>query len=108
MSDLISRELAIKTMMALETEDIEAYGCSIPEGFDGKRASDALRKIPSAQPKLIRCKDCKWWDKGDDTPFGYCLAMKHGYFSSNWEIGIYRRYKGDFYCADAERKEEDE
>ena len=49
MSDLISRELAIKTMMALETEDIEAYGCSIPEGFDGKRASDALRKIPSAE-----------------------------------------------------------
>lgn len=57
------------------------------------------------QPEIIRCKDCKWWDKSEDSLFGYCMAMKHGYMSANWEIGIYRRYKGDFYCADAERRE---
>ena len=33
----------------------------------------------SAQPEIIRCKDCKWWDKSEDSPFGYCMAMKHGY-----------------------------
>lgn len=60
--------------------------------------------VPSEQPEIIRCKDCKWWDKSEDSPFGYCMAMKHGYMSTNWEIGIYRRYKGDFYCADAERR----
>lgn len=58
--------------------------------------------------KLVRCKDCKWWDKKDDAPYGYCMAMKHGFLSSHWEIGIYRKYKGDFYCADGERMEEDE
>lgn len=52
---------------------------------------------------LVRCQDCIWWDKLENSPFGYCMAMKHGYMSKNWEIGIYRRYKGDFYCADAER-----
>ena len=54
--------------------------------------------------KLVRCKDCKWWDKKDDSPYGYCMAMKHGFVSSHWEIGIYRTYKGDFYCADGERR----
>ena len=49
MDDLISRDLAVKAMMALEAEDIADYGCDIPEGFDGKRASDALMKIPSAE-----------------------------------------------------------
>jgi len=66
---------------------------------------DRIEKLPSAQPEIIRCKDCKWWDKSEDSPFGYCMAMKHGYMSTHWEIGIYRRYKGDFYCADAERKD---
>ena len=55
---------------------------------------------------VVRCKDCRWWDKSEDSPFGYCMAMKHGYMSANWEIGIYRKYKGDFYCADGERDKE--
>ena len=54
--------------------------------------------------ELVRCKDCKWWDKKDDL-YGYCNACKHGYHSSNWEIGIYRTYKGDWFCADGEMKE---
>ena len=36
----------IKTMDELEQEDIEAYGCSIPEGFDGERARLALLLLP--------------------------------------------------------------
>lgn len=49
--DAISRAAAIKTMDDLEQEDIELYGCPIPEGFDGKRAIDALQKLPSVTPK---------------------------------------------------------
>ena len=73
---------------------------------------DILSKINNAPTldafPVVRCKDCKWWDKKDDAPYGYCMAMKHGFVSSHWEIGIYRTYKGDFYCADGERREEDE
>ena len=58
----------------------------------------------SKQPEIVRCKDCKWWDKKENSPYGYCHACKHGHYSEHWEIGIYRRYKGDWFCADAERK----
>ena len=52
MGDLISREAAISAMYLLQIEDEETYGgCSIPEGFDGERAADALRRLPSAEPE---------------------------------------------------------
>ena len=52
--DLISRRDAIDAMMALKQEDDESYGCEIPEGFDGKRAVEALEKLPSAEPERKR------------------------------------------------------
>lgn len=69
-------------------------------------ACEAITDALSIDAEVVRCKDCKWWDKSEDSPFGYCMAIKHGYMSANWEIGIYRKYKGDFYCADGEREEE--
>lgn len=70
-------------------------------------ANDIMRFPTVDAVRVVRCRDCKWWDKKDDAPYGYCMAMKHGFVSSHWEIGIYRTYKGDFYCADGERREED-
>ena len=52
MDDLISRQAAVDAMMRLQTEDIEAYGASIPEGFDGDRAVAELKALPSAQPDV--------------------------------------------------------
>lgn len=49
--DCISRIQAIKAMDELENEDIEAYGCLIPEGFDGERARQAICMLPSIQPQ---------------------------------------------------------
>ncbi len=49
--DLIRRQDAIDAMYRLETEDIETYGCSIPEGFDAKPAVEALKALPSAEPE---------------------------------------------------------
>ncbi len=56
-----------------------------------------------AEP-VVRCKDCDWWDRIDDGSYGYCHSCKHGFYSANWEISIYRRYKEDFFCADGERR----
>lgn len=50
---LISLNAAIDAMMKIQTEDIEAYGASIPEGFDGDRAVTAIKALPSAQPVNI-------------------------------------------------------
>lgn len=64
--------------------------------------------LEEAKPEIIRCKDCRWWDKYGDYDKGYCMAAKHGYWSEHWDISIRRTYKGDFYCADAEPKGEQE
>lgn len=53
---------------------------------------------------LVRCGECKWWDREGDRPFGYCHAEKHCHFSTNWEISIYRTYKSDHFCSDGERR----
>ena len=77
----VSRQQAIDKMQELEEEDIEAYGCSIPEGFDGKRAIEALKALSSVHTKT---KVGRWiYDKNIDnwkcsecgeTPktMGYC------------------------------------
>jgi hypothetical protein len=82
-------------------KDLELYAPWI----DVSPTIDAQPTI-EAEP-VVRCKDCKWWDKKDDSPYGYCHACKHGHRSEHWEISIYRTYKGDWYCADGERKEDD-
>jgi hypothetical protein len=67
----------------------------------------AICESPSVDAvQVVRCKDCRWWDKKDGANYGYCHAAKHGYFSKHWEISIYRTYKPDFFCADGERRSE--
>ena len=106
MGDLISREAAISAMYLLQIEDEETYGgCSIPEGFDGERAADALRRLPSAEPELIHCLDCRWWDRLEEGhPYGYCFACRSGTHTERWDISIHRQCKYDFFCSDAEKK----
>ena len=72
-----------------------------------KALKEAFSRVPTVDAvEVVRCRDCKWWDKDDNHVYGYCMAMKHGYMSANWEIAIYRKYKGDFWCADGEREED--
>ena len=59
-----------------------------------------FEQLPSAQPEIIRCKDCEHWDtswQNDYAPnYHYCPLVD----------GTRR---DDFYCADAERRgEQDE
>lgn len=52
-------------------------------------------RFPSAQPEIIRCKDCGHWDttwQNDLTPNYHYCSLVEGTRS------------GDFYCADAERR----
>lgn len=61
--DCISRADAIKALKELEQEDIETYGCKIPEGFDADGAIEKLMNLPSVQPKV---KQGRWKHKHDD------------------------------------------
>lgn len=49
--DTISRQDAIN---AIENTECEL----LPEEWD--ELTDAIMGVPSAQPEIIRCKDCKW------------------------------------------------
>lgn len=72
----------------------------------GKRWGNEEPKKMDDVVKVVRCKDCRWWDQIDNGLYGYCHACKHAFYSSSWEISIYRRYKGDWFCADGERKDD--
>ena len=56
---------------------------------------------------VVRCGECRWWDRIETSPLGYCHACKHGHYSSHWEISIRRTYTEDWFCADGDRKEKD-
>ena len=69
------------------------------------------------QPEIVRCKDCKHWDKttreeGNDCIFGpwedaVCDIFRD--WDSYGELGEdFRRTNGEWYCADGERKREDD
>lgn len=57
----------------------------------------AITALKSVQPEIIRCEDCEHWDTtwtNDYSPdYHYCPIID----------GV---RKGDFYCADAERRKD--
>ena len=103
MDDLISRQAAIDAINC----DITITGRQNAELVAATIGSfaDRIKALPSAQPDIIRCKDCKWWDRYNDYK-GYCMAAKSCTYTTHWDIQIRRTYDGDFYCAHAEPKEE--
>lgn len=63
---------------------------------------DSMPTVDAVIP--VRCKDCKYWERKDGLVIGYCGAAKHGYKSTNWDIGIYRMTMDTGYCSEGERK----
>ena len=75
MSDLISRQAAIDEF---EKELSAKYNRrEFAIGFVGIKR--ILEKLPSAQPEIIRCKDCKWFVPDGDG-WGTCVED-----ASKWE-----------------------
>lgn len=86
-NDLISRRAAIAEFSCCElTPD---------GGIDANYAIDFLAQLPSAQPEIIRCKDCKHcFVDGEKVLFNVC------------ELNHNKVQGDDWFCADAERREE--
>lgn len=76
---------------------IEAIIGQPPEPHYPSWYAEQIKKLPPVTPKqemgIIRCKDCKWYVYGADEGENYCR---------NSGIGETE----NFYCADAERREE--
>ena len=105
MSDLISRQNAIDVLEIL-ADKMSDEGQTVMA-----QAIAVLKYLHSAEPErnIIRCADCKWWDRLEEGhPYGYCRACRSGTHTDRWEISIYRQNRFDFFCADAEPKENED
>ena len=98
MKDTIYRQAAIEAVEDIDWYHLNARGEMVSGANSAEhqawyKADDiykALEDLPSAQPEIIRCRDCKWWDKYGEN-HGYCMRVRR------W---------GEYFCADAERREE--
>ena len=101
--DLISRRDAIDALdeqieqcnKALGSFDIspkDEYAIKV-ERASLKAYRELLENLPSAQPEIIRCKDCDWWTKQEDSVQGRCELMQ-------------MHPAGGWYCGNARRRSE--
>ena len=89
--DLIERQAAIDALLE-EVRLVDGYYVENDEVIDKDDAVEAMRLLPSAQPEIIRCKDCKWWSNDD---YRECS-------SPNYDDGYVT--PAGFYCGYAERR----
>ena len=85
--DAISRKAAIDAMIKIEQDDINQYGCEIPEGFDSGPAIEALNGLQPVTPSpktghWIRWYEQKEYDWGvDNIPHCKCSECGKEYDS---------------------------
>ena len=59
MKDLIERQAAIDALME-NVYLVDGYYCEMIEVIDKDDAIKTIMTLPSKQPEIVRCKDCKW------------------------------------------------
>lgn len=90
--DLISRKAAI--------DSLDSFILDETTNLQGDSVREILESLPSAEPEIIRCKDCKWWavipnDDSELSDYRACYALKHC------------RTKAIDFCSRAERRADD-
>lgn len=96
---------------ALEKTLEKLWNVHDDQDFANKDVWLEIENAPSLEgvTGVIRCENCKWWDRLEDGhPYGYCRACRSGTHTERWEISIHRQNRYDFYCADAELKENED
>ena len=92
--ELISKRQAIDA--SIEAVNSWNKSCSIGQQ---KRIENYINKLPSAQPEIIRCKDCKYWVPGYITDNDDFIPPK----CKEWQQMV--GHSSDDYCSLAERRE---
>lgn len=94
MNDLISRQAAIDLFPN------DALGWDTYRGYIAPHlARRMIEELPSAQPEIIRCKDCKYYKVYE--MFGHTLSL-----CNRIKTTMADALEEDDYCSRAERKEE--
>ena len=99
MSDLISRQAAIDVIDAVFPVDPMKSEYSQGIACGAALAKTYVEQLPSAQPEIIHCAECKYQDKGSNE-------------SNSWNLCGYRPWiyvptSDEHYCGDAERNLEE-
>ena len=91
MADLIDRQ----ALRLMKTE--ECAGHSIEYAMGWKACIEWIRAMPSEQPEIVRCKNCKWWNEF----YRECQ-------SPNWDTKTddYFIVPAGFFCGWGERKDD--
>ena len=98
MSDLIDRQAAIDALDRMRRE----YMSKGRDVLIVWECEDVLLQLPSAQPEIIRCKDCKYAQLTYDGDCKFCLKV-----TDEDDIPMTVYYDGDHYCGFAERREDE-
>lgn len=91
MDDLISRQQAIDAI----NEIIRIEHSLRPKVYVAK---DAIKRLPSAQPEIVMCKDCKYWNNGS------CECREHAVNCQDYYVGDMET-EAEHFCGYAERRE---
>ena len=87
---LVSCEYAISRQAAIDALRKDPMG--------GLNYESILSSLPSAQPEIIRCKECKYWKDSDG-------VYRRGFDAeSKCPLNLKKVYEGTFYCGMAERR----
>lgn len=102
MDELISKEVAIDTLKAVRdlVWDVDIPSPTVPEYIEHHEQmqsimrnidilTDKIIKMPSVQPEIVRCRDCKY----------YQTDKCYIHIERIWEL------KPDDYCSQGERDE---
>ena len=90
MNDLISRQAAIDGVKTLH--DVAWNNWHEPT-LSANVVLDMIRELPSAQPEIIHCLDCKHFGVDRYKKLTWCSRINYGY-----------GYQADDFCSKAERR----
>lgn len=96
--DLIRRRAAIESIRECAEAAHSMHDWDMEQGY--LNAIECIEEEPSAQPEIIRCRDCIAYQEGidiDGKPFTRCNGI-------NGSVRTYGHTLPDWYCADAERR----
>ena len=103
-NDSVSRTAAIDTLMEILDRPNHA------EFLYTDEICGVLKNLPSAQPEIIRCKDCKYWRQqtnyaGAPLSFGFCESddMWRSLYGETTEVA-HIDTDDNHYCSYAERR----
>lgn len=93
MDDTISRRAAIEAIDSV---------CEYCEYFKNEKLIQTIKDLPSAQPQIIRCKDCKDWHEYPDKKWGCC---RREYWDDDGMFRLNLDTSSDDYCSYGEKKD---